>query len=456
MPKWRFSWNVGDDNFADSFNVYVREALVGAWKRHGSTTGFTFDVSVPDLSKPFEVGVAAVVNNIEEFEEDWTVVPFTPASLADIPIPPDVTELSVAQVEESFDVRLRWPAVTDPHLAGYEIREGSAWETGIVRKFVAAGTHETTFGALAAIATTYQIKAKSIQGQWSETAATVAITVQAMSGFVAEATTNEAGGGFTGTKSGSEVVSGGIQLEWAPEFADDWTDNADTYTWEPFYPHKGSGTYVTNAIEATDGSTGIVVDEVPMLTLGGSKAERTSMVAADYNFIMQPEFKNDVAVTPGTASVLDKVNGDEEVLDGLGMTIEIDTTPDDPNSSPTWDGYRTWIPGARYRYRGVRFRVTFTSVWWWVWRISTFQIIRYRKNLKDEGEVTISSTGGTPITFAQPFTKIPQVVSFVNETTLGSEARASSVTRTGCDIRIFNTAGTEQSSGTAGWHALGV
>lgn len=457
MPKWRISWRLGDDHAAESFNVYARELGGGPWKLYGTTAGTSFDITVPNLNEPFECAVAGVVNGIEEFQEDWSIIPFTPASLADIPIPPDVSSLVVAQIDNTFDVRLRWSEVEDPHLDGYEIREGDAWETGLVRKYVRAGTHETTFGATAAVATTYQIKAKSRQGQWSDAAATAAITVQAMSLFVPETETDEASGGFGGTKTDTEVQSAGLQIEWAPQFANGWTALANTYTWPPFYPHLGSGTYVTAAIEAQDdASNGIVVDETPMIVLGGSKQNRTSMTAADWQFIPAPAESGGVATDPDAERITDRINGDEEVLDGLGLTIEIDTTEDDPNSSPTWDGFREWIPGARYRYRAVRFRFTLTSVWWWVWRISTMKIRRYRKNLKDEGEVTVSTTGGTAVTFVEPFTKVPVVVPVVEETTLGVHARVANVTRTGCDVRVFNTSGTELSSGTVRWQAQGV
>lgn len=456
MPRWRFSWSAGEDFAADTFNVYVRDVSVGLWRLVGSTAGFEFTVDLPNVSVPYEAAVAGVVNGIEEMGEDWTIIPFTPTSLADIPIPPDVASFAVAQVDGTFDVRFRWGAVSDPHLDGYEIREGADWATGLPRVTVQAGVTETTCGALAATSVTYWIKAFSKQGQWSETALSATITVVAMSGYVAEAATSESGGGFGGTKSGTQVVSGGLQIKPAPAVADDWTDIADTYTWPPGLPHVGTGTYVTDPIEATDGSTGIVVDEVPQIVQGGAKQTPRTMVADDWRMIVRPEVLNGVAYSPSEPRALNKIFGDETVIAGRGMNIEIDTTPDDPSGTPTWDGWREWIPGCRYRYRAVRFRITLTSVWWDVWRIGTFIIRRYRKNLKDEGDVLVTGTGGTAVTFVQPFTKIPVVQASIDETTLSTHVRVSDVTRTGCLVRIFNTGGTEQSSGTVRWQAQGV
>lgn len=453
MARWRVSWTVTEGNYADSFNVYVRPPG-GDWRLFKSTPGNDVEIDVVEAYESFEVGIATVVNDLEMDSANWEIVQFNPTSLEDIPPPGDVSELSVSQVENSFDVRLRWPAVSDPHLDSYEVREdpGGSWEDGVVRKTVPTSDSEadleTTIGMMAARTTIFLVKAVSVHGQYSGTEATATITLQEPATFPIEATHDEHAAGFTGTKTDTEVDAGtgDLQVEAAPEFASDWSDNADTYSWFPLFPHLGEGTYVTPTQEATDGAgNGIVVDEVIEVDLAGAQADPYSqaMVAEDWRFIVKPDLGGpdfDEGLDVDAKAPADRIYADETLKEGQTIEIEIDTTPDDPSSSPTWDGWRKWVPGTRYRYRGVRLRFRFLPYWWKVFRLNTLTWRRYRKNLKDEAKVSVGAgPGGTAVSFNEPFTKAPAVVASVDSSNPGY-VTVKNITRTGCDVYAWDDA----------------
>lgn len=461
MPLWTVAWEPSDEVFAETFNVYAR-ARGAAWRLHGSTAGLSLDITVPDVVDTFEAGIAPVTNGIEASEDEWAVVEFTPESLDDIAAPPSVASLTVEQVDQSFDVRARWPAVSDPHLSGYEIREGASWEFGLVRKFIPRGGDddiETTLGLLAVKTTTFYVRALSTHGQYSAADASYEITPQTPNTYKAETPTDEHAGGYTGTKTNVEVASGNLQLEFAPALGQDWTDLGNTYTWPPMFPHLGSGTYVTAAMEAQDdAAAGLVADEVLEIDFGGTMVAPVTMYGEHWNTIPRPRF-SDTAQTTATdidaRGVFDAIYGDETVVGGLGIVIEIRTTEDDPGGTPTWSGYRLFVPGARYRYRGVQIRLTLTSVWWPAWRFTSMTFRRHRRNLKDEVVVVDSTgSGGKAVTFAEPFTKTP-VVSASAESATAAHVTVSDVTRTGCNVRVWNSSGS-QITGTIHVVAAGV
>lgn len=442
MTQWVIDWSTGEDDMADEFNVYTREIGESAWRPYGTTRGKTMTIVMPDVMESYEAAVAGLVNGIEEFEDDWALFGFTPGSVDDFDPPPDVTELAVAQLDNTFDLRLQWPPVDAPQLVGYEIRQGNAWDIAAPRAFVPALQTTAQIGMWNGESTTFLVKALNEQGMWSAIAASAILIVLNQSLFVEEAATDESGGGFTGTKTDMEVDSGDLRIEVHPAAASGWTDVASTYTDIMWLPHKGSGTYQTAAIEATDGATptpaGIIVDEVVLLDTAFTAAQPDAPTAADWiHPIRLPD-------TFGDKGLYSRVAANEEDLLGQDIGIEIDTTPDDPGGTPTWDGFRTWIPGARYRYRGVRFRLTFTSEFFTLFRMTQFIIRRFRKNLKDESTVTVTATGGTAVTFDQPFTKVPVVQATVEDASNARHATLGSVTRTGCDVFAWDSGGVER------------
>jgi hypothetical protein len=437
MAVWRASWGVEEENFADSFNVYVREQGA-AWRSVGNTPGFEFDVEVSELHEHLDVAVAGVLNGVEEYEDAWTIIPFAPGAVTDFDPPADVEFLSAAQVDNTFDVRFAWAAVVDPNLDGYEIRQGLDWDRAVRREVVPAGTTRTQFGAWYNGTISYFVRAVTKQGLYSENAAVATLTMIAQSPYVEEADEDLSGAGFPGTLDGLDTASGGLQLIELPTPASAWTDAASSYTQPAWQTHYTTGTYTTNAIEAQDDAgAGIVADEVLMLEVATTAPVIGAPTARQWGAPITP------ADSVGTVS------------QGVSGFTEIDTTLDDPAGTPTWDGWRLWQPGTRYRYRGVRMRFTLFSDFFQVLRVGTLVIRRFRKNIKDEGHVTVVASGGTPITFNQPFTKVPVVVT-AESSNSSWDSGVRDVTRTGAIVRVFDKNGNEQSSGEVDFIAAGV
>jgi len=468
MPKWTAFWAVEEGTAADTFNVYTRRKG-GDWTLAGTTAGNRFEVTVPDTFDVYQVGIATVLNAIEASEEWWEIIDFLPGSTEDFGLPADPGAFVVEQIDQSFDVRARWQPVDDPHLLGYEIREGADWETGIVRHFApgnvpsnAEGWIEAGFGMIEPKSTTFQMKTISEFGEYSQNATPWTIGIQIPNTYKPETPVDEKAGGFAGTKTDTEVSGGNLRLTVTPSTVDAWSSGVvDDYDKLLWLGHYGTGTYVTEVIEALDdAANGIVADEVVTLDLEGSKVTPATLTVDQMSAVISPALDADGDPNdPHVVGPYDYVYVDETVKYGLELGIEIRTTEDDPGGSPTWTPYRPFVPGARYRYRAVQLRFTVTCRWNWVWSISKMTIRRWRRNLKDEALVVDDEgSGAKAVTFTEPFTKAPVVQATV-ESASGAYATVdpSSVTRTGCNIYIWDDGDpATQIMGTAHVTAAGV
>lgn len=450
MPRWEATWTPAGDVLADSYAVYLRQKGSGLWVSKGTTQGTAFSFDIAASSDVYELGVAPVVNGAEAEDDAWTVLEFRPTDTSDLDTPSNVTNFSGAQSGSS--VILTWSAVTTDGLKEYEIRQGSAWATATKVHTAAATATRAEFLWHYSGSITYLIKAKTEAGLESATAASVTLNIEAENYMPAQATYDEHSGGYTGTKSNTEVSGGNLQITAAPATASAWTANANTYTWSPLLRHLGTGTYVTAAKDA--GS--VLYEKVEVSTT--PSLDSPTVYAAEWRMLAKPEQDGSGNwVDIGTRGTLDKVTANgSSLVDGLDVKVEIDTTPDDPAGTPTWDGWRVWVPGAVYRYRGVRLRITLTSVWFFNLRLTGFTWRRRRQNRKDEKTVTLSGTGGTDVTWGTTFTSAPYVTATVVTGAGALFATVDTISTTGCKVYVWSDAGVEQSGGTVHVHALGV
>lgn len=445
MPRLEIAWTPVEDNLATAYNVYYRRKTdaAGGWMRLASGVVEPVYLNAATTYETTQIAVAPIVGGIEANEEDWSLTEYTPASLDDLTVPDDVANFSVGQLGNL--IACRWDAVSPlPH--HYEIRYGSTWNTAVVMQKPPGTATSASFGWGTTGAQTYLIRAVDATGQRSASSDSGALTVVQDSYEVTAATTDEHSGGYTGTKSGTEVSGGNLYLEKAPSLAQGWTDVANTYTWPPMFPHVSTGTYVTAAQDA-----GAVVEEKVDVALTFA-AESASAVASDWSMIVRPAGN----ISAESRTTLDRIHAQESLVDGYEYDIEIDTTPDDPAGAPTWDGYRPWVPEATYRYRGVRLRITLISRWLeWV-RLTAFTWKRKKLNRKDEKSVTVSAIGGTAVTWSTSFTSAPKVTASAVYAGWPLMVTVESVTTSGCDIRIWDAGGVERDAGTVYVLAMGT
>lgn len=439
---WEASWTVPAGAVYDEFMIYIREKGARDWDKIGSTraTSFRFD-SLPRTGT-YQIGIAPLRFNVEAAEKSWAILDFSPGATVSSDVPDNVSNLTVGT--SGNDVKISWDEVDHPDISCYEVRFGTAWDTS-VHEVKASGT-SALLGVRRTGVNTWLVKAKTSKGKLSATAASATYTVpsndyEPTQGIVTEA------GTWGGTLSGTETSGSDLQLASVPATASDWTDFADTYTRPVMLPHSGTGTYITATVDV-----GSVVDERIEVALTPAMVSATTH-AAEWTGLVSPTVDGSGnADQPGTLHTFDRVFADGDLVDGIDVKVEIDTAQD---ATPTWDGWRRWIPGATYKYRQVRLRLTLNSVWFNRVKITTFTWRRRRINRKDETTVTIAGTGGTAVVFTTGFTAAPKVSAQVIGTT-AVFATVDTVTASGCNVRAYAYDGAEQSSATVHILALGV
>lgn len=392
-----------------------------------------------------EFGIAPIVAGLEAPERDWTILSVVPDDTSDFDAPENVGAFLCSQV--GSQIVARWTAPTSPFLDYIEIRMGTSWEAGVVMTQVSATDALATFGWWGAGETTFYAKFFTIHGLESATANSSTITIVADGEWPVQGTHDEHGGSWGGTLTGTETSGGNLQITDYLGVLDNWTGNLVDYTGPLFGTNDGSGTYITAAQDA-----GATVEEAVEVNATWTLVT-PSLTLDDYLAPLTPHPESDP--DPDDAGSYQFIFLDETLRDGVALDVAIDTTPDS-GGSPTWDGFRRWVPGAIYTYRQVRLRITLTmpfplfniSVTGFTWK-------RRRKNFKDEGSVSVSGTGGTAITFDAPFTVAPQVTASADSSS-ALIVTVDSITTSGANLFVFNAAGTEQGSGTLRWIAAGV
>lgn len=428
---------------ADRANIYKRAGRDDPWvlvRRVDVAEPFTLDLTEGPGA---EIAAAFVVAGREQPEELWARTAISTASTSELTTIESVPDFVVSQ--DGPDIVARWTASDHPYIDHYELSTGADIAQRVVWARVPWPGTEYRMGWWGTGSTKFFLVAVSAQGQRS-TQLEFTLTIVAEPMVVEQASVDEHGGGFTGTKANVEVSSGDLRIAAVPA-ANAITTAANLLTWPLWGAFVGSGTYVTAWQDV-----GAVVRE--KIQIDATFDDDTVVPAAsDPMPPIEPRWENGTALRPGHPSLLRHVDGAFALLTDYGVKIEIDTAQD---GTPTPDGFRLWVPGSWYTYQQVRLRVTLSMPWCYATpKITSFTWRRLRRNLKDEGEASIVGTGGTTVVFAQPFSVAPQVVASVVGAN-GWVAQANNITATGCDVRAYNPAGTEQGTATVHWHALGV
>lgn len=456
MPRIEVDWTPTGDGSADEFNVYYRAVGVPTWEPVGTTRASSLEFDVAKTWDTLEIGIAPVVQGIEAHEEDWTITDIRPSSLVDFDAPPDL--VNFACVQDGHFIIARWDKVADPDGSYVEIRDGSSWDSAIVAFRAPVEGLSCRFGWMASGSTTYAAKVVDQHGQYSATALTATVVVQSGTYWPVQGTHDEDAGGYAGTKTDVEVVSTNLQPEALPAAYTGWTNTYTTYThpwWWSFIP---GGTYVTDAQDA-----GAVVDEKLDIDITHAAVD-TTPAYTEWRGQLHPQFDDTentpTALDPGEPGVYEAIHYDGGLVAGVDIGLEIDTTPDDPAAAPTWDGWRKWLPGGIYRYRGVRLRVTFNMPWPFIYpRFTGFTWYRRRLNRKQETTGTTDGSGNFDWTYEEAFTTAPVLSLGPLESGAGTTPgmRIISVTATTCRVKMFDTTdGSNMTSETVHIIAAGV
>ena len=199
------AWLVSAGEYPASFEVEYADDADGIWKDAGSAAGNARTLFIPDLvSGTWSFRVRAIFS-------DGSFSNWAPLShqvllgIADIPLA-DVTNLRTSYQDNTS--ALTWDEITDFRDVRYEIRKGDSWESALVLVGDQAHPPFATYGD-----GTYWIAAvaRPIPGVITYSTNPVSLAI-AGSVLVANviATYDEAGSGWTGTVTGSGVITSGL------------------------------------------------------------------------------------------------------------------------------------------------------------------------------------------------------------------------------------------------------
>lgn len=461
MASWEVEWTPNEEIITDSYNVYIEWIENDLIKLAGSTsTNKLLVEDIADTASPFRFLIAPVVNGVEATEDMWFPTDtYRPRSQVDLSTPSDLANFTIEQ--DGLYLVARWDAVSKSE-EGFlvEIRRGATWDAGGVECKVSAsvGTARWAWSHAEDDAAFFG-KMLAQTDRYSANASPVTLSIKGQDDLVVIGTATEEtdGGGWAGTKTDVSVDTTKLHPTPIPDWAGDaslWANNA--YPW--WYKHKAGGEYVTAYIDETT-----VVRERIEVGLD-HEIENVDPGWAGWYGPFLPEFVNGVAVAPGETQWLDEAKWDDgsgnvALMHGMPLEVWIRTTEDDPAGSPTWTAWRRWIPGAFYYFRAYQLKVVFNFVFpFYIPRLVGFFHRRVRRNWKEEQRVTISALGGTTVTFVAPFSAIPVVTCTPITASIPMQANVVDGTesKTGCEIKVFDSGGVERSGIDVNVSILGI
>lgn len=427
----------------------VLEQQGDAWTEIARTVGTEYVVRGVDTGRAHVFAAAAVLEDGDLVPDDeWEKLRFAGTADSATPARPS-TPSGFAVAQDGPNLTARWDAATDGVTASWELRIGSTWEDG---RLVAEGLTGSpyTWAWESSGAQTIHLKAVDRLGRACLIAAESDVTIAALDTYVTDGSTDEAGGGFAGTKTHVEVDTGVLRLTALGKFG------AET---DPFGSYEGVGCFARYWPEGTYESSTINLGQVEPqrveLDLGAEQPTDAALPFGAYRvsvFGRRQSPEGDYFAL-GTRSAAAKRSWRGSPLRPVDMDVEIDTSP---TNAGAWDGWRRYVPGT-YSFWRVRIRLTLRGDGFRFTRVPTFVIRRRLLNLKDEG--TVALPGGAPVTvtFATAFVNTPKVVAGLAAANaiLGPKIVVTNKSATQFDIEMFSNAGVSL-AGSLDWHALGT
>jgi hypothetical protein len=268
------------------------------------------------------------------------------------------------------------------------------------------------------------LKAKDTSGNYSAGAAM--IDAADLSGINVVVTHDEGAGGWTGTNSGTAVLTSAASPAW--DGTSTWGASA---TWDAFVSTSGialqvgqaSGTYTTAAIDLGYVTTATLSLDATIRSLGP--------LAVPWSTLTQPWSYYD-----GAAWIWQQTGGD------LSAGYEISTS----ETGSIWTDWAPFVAGA-YKARYLKLRVTLTTADG-VWRPFMTELVLFA-DVPDRvlrfADVAVP-IGGATISFTPPFIGVATVQATLQSAAVGDTVKVTGKGTGSVTVQVFNSAGTAKAA----------
>lgn len=330
--------------------------------------------------------------------------------------PADVENFNIIIRGES--VYLEWSAVNVIDLDHYEVRfskltSGATWGNAVViddniRK------EQLSLAVPSAIGT-YLIRAVDTQGNKSDNATLAVTNVGAILNLNVVKTIDE-DATWGGTFENTLVDNGDLKLG-GSDTIDDWSSIDAITQWD--YGEAGPAQSGIYYFENTE-DLGEVLDVVLSfdITIGGENI---------FDLIDQWD------------AIDARTSWDGADADQYEVVMQVRTTNDDPNGSPTWSSWKRFVIGE-YTARAFEFRILLTAEIADVTPVVSNLDVTIDVPDRDERGIAISSgTGGYSVTYGNAFREAPAVNITAGNLDTGDYWLITNETASGFDIEFFNS-----------------
>lgn len=414
--KAALTWTASLDGFATGYEVEHR-LVGGTWIADGQPRDASAEIL--DLAAGvYEFRVRA--RNNRGAASAWVMHTQQISGLS--VAPSDPASLSVQIINNN--VHASWPLSTDLDVRiGGKVwvrhnpaTSGATWQNAFDIGPSVPGS--ATSVVLPALAGTYMIKFVDAVGTASDGFASAVTTVPSMIGLNIVETLDEAGGGFTGTKTNMYVDGAALKLAGGTN-VDDIPD--------------------IDALPDFDAAGGVALSGEYNFSSGiDLGAVYTSRVTASLDFTVSQVGDT---IDDRTDSMDSWADFDAYEITGMEAEIQVRTTDDDPSGTPTWSAWQRLVVGDYY-CRAYEFKLVVTS------DDASHQInvtvLGIQVDMPDkvqQGQGLTAAAGGTDVTYATPFKAVPALGITVSNAQAGDTVVITGEATTGFHIQVTNGGG---------------
>ena len=332
-------------------------------------------------------------------------------------IPANVAGFNISVTGDNAN--LQWVATTEEFVSHHEIRfspstSGVTWQSAALLRANVAGNQIQ----VPALVGTYLIKAVSFSGLSSVSPTIIVNQINPLTAFNAVEEINEHPV-FAGSKTDVVVIDGGLQLTSSGDIFEltDWFEPADFFSSGGGYPTEGLYEFAN------------IVDLNEVYT------SRVSSVVSAFGYYAG----EDVFARPDWFGVSDFFGTASESL--WDVTLEIATTVDDPDGTPTWSSWAELVASDIYA-RAYKFRLRLNSSQFDVTPVVTSlsALIDMPDRVIAENSLVVPSTGRR-INFVPPYFNLNGVSIAAENLSTGDFYEITDKTKLGFDIVFKNSSG---------------
>ena len=442
LTRALISWTASSNMFVSGYEVHYKLTSASVWQSVTITS--TTAAQIDDINPAdYDFRIRSLNAPVQSL---WSAT-VSKSILGLTARPANIQEFFV--LAKDGQAHIRWQKSTDLDVinGGFiRIRHsnkttGASWLDGADLGGAIPGNASTA--VLPLITGTYMAKAVDSGGRFSEQAVLAMTSVPSILEFNAVATATEHTT-FNGTKTGMIALNNNLQLDGDPiQLVTEAGDSLTTEAGDQLITEVGdldnlqsSGTY----------------DFANIIDLGAVYTSRvtSSIGAASDPIVLVTEAGDTLTTEAGDQFVLGFAG---EASEFVNTEIQISTTDDDPNGSPTWTDWQPFFIGD-YHARGYQFRAVVTSA-------SGYQIyideLSVQVDMPDRTERAVGvaiPAAGLNISFAQAFYAEPAVGITLQDATTGDYFTITSAANNGFTLRCFNASNIGIAK-TANWIATG-